>query len=62
MATQLWRAAASAVEFSKPARSVSSSDIAIAGDAEIPMHPNKSAAVMFWRIFSIDMICFTNLF
>jgi hypothetical protein len=55
VASQLWRAAASAEEFSRLAPSASLSDMANAGDEVISMHPIKTAALTVWRIFSIDM-------
>jgi hypothetical protein len=45
VASQLCRAAAIAEEFSKLARSASSSDMANAGDEVIPMHPMRTAAL-----------------
>ena len=55
VASQLCLAAARAEEFSRLARSASSSEMANAGDDVIPMHPMKNAALTVWRIFSLDM-------
>ena len=56
VASQLCRAAAIAEEFSRLARSASSSDMANAGDEVIPMHPMRTAALTVRWIFSTNIL------